>query len=226
MILAEPFLALAQNHKNSKAKAQIRKDPKLGTHSVVMTQKISSNIDTIYNILIDYESYPEYMPHTESTKILKSENSSKWVKYKLVFLIWFEVEYVLKIDHKKNDDYAKISWVFDSGDYFDEISGYWELVAKQDLTTPSNSASENKYVDVKYVSKIGTKVTIPRAILNLITKQSVYDLFEALEKRIKKQANKPVIHTVSEKAIPTYESDSKQKNKKAKNLARPIKPLK
>ena len=99
--------------------------------------------------------------------------------YTLVFLMWVETQYVLKITHDLNDDHAKISWTLDSGENFQDIRGTWLL-----RKLPA-SPEQSPQTAVTYVSVIQPKITIPRAVFDAITKKSIYELFEAISKRLK-----------------------------------------
>lgn len=164
-------------------KAVIKKDSKTGEHSAVLSRKIKHPLEKVYTVLTDYEHFPEYMPHTKKTKVTKVDGELKWVDYTLVFLVWFEVEYTLRLFHQKQQNAAKISWTFEKGDYFEDIKGHWYL---------KRLAQEGGdfWTGVSYVSVIDPKVTIPRAIFDRLTKKSVYELFDAVTKRLSSTGDK------------------------------------
>lgn len=171
-----------------KAQAMISENEATGQHSVVMKQKFPHSLNELYATLTDYEHFPEFMPHTKVSYVVKSAGADKWIKYKLVFLLWFDVHYTLKVNHKKEDHTALISWSLDSGDSFEDIHGSWQL---RSLQGPSGSLStKTAQTGVIYTSFIEPKAPIPSAILNLLTKKSVYDLFDALQERLKTHPQK------------------------------------
>lgn len=187
-----------------KPEAKIKKKPGAQAHSVIMRQLFDAPMQQVYAILTDYKHFPEFMPHTRESAVIKEKYQKKWVKYRLVFLLWFEIKYTLEIDHSLKEDEAYISWKMDSGDYFNAINGSWKLSKIQntsDTVSSSKSASSTKpstetiktksheQTGVEYVSQIDVKVPIPSALFNLITEQSVYDLFEAIDKRITNTKN-------------------------------------
>ena len=165
-------------------KASIKEDKVSGSHSAVLLRRVPYAMNQVYAVLTDYDQFPSYMPHTKKSQVTKQATSSsgvvtKWVDYTLVFLIWFKVDYSLKIDHSFSEADSKISWTMDQGEYFKDIQGYWHL--KQ---LPSETSSGAPWTGITYVSKIEPKVSIPKAILDRITKKSVYELFEAVSKQL------------------------------------------
>lgn len=71
---------------------------------------INAPVDKVYATLIDFEKYPEFMPSTEGTKIIKEENGSKDVQYNIAFkfsLLKFKVQYTLRHTFVKN---KSINW--------------------------------------------------------------------------------------------------------------------
>ncbi|MCY4443362.1 MAG: hypothetical protein OXC44_00985 [Proteobacteria bacterium] len=190
--------------------ADIKEDPQTGEHSVVMKQRFDYSTKELYHVLTDYKNFPDYMPHTRLSKILKEQGNTKWVKYRLVFLLWFEVNYVLKIEHSYADTEANISWVMDSGKSFDAIKGSWHLKALTPHTT-----------GVTYSSMIEPKAPIPGPIFRLITQQSVYDLFEAVDNRLSETVDKSQrSQTISTK--PKKETPPPKEKKYTKKPPRPI----
>lgn len=165
-------------------KAAIKEDKVSGSHSAVLSRRLPFTMSQVYAVLTDYDQFPSYMPHTKKSQVTKQAKGSggvitKWVDYTLVFLIWFKVDYSLKIDHSFSDTDSKISWTMDRGEYFKDIQGYWHL--KQ---LPREASSGAPWTGVTYVSKIEPKVSVPKAILDKITKKSVYELFEAVSKQL------------------------------------------
>ena len=209
LYLSTPLPATAQEYPE-KAQGQIKENEKTGEHSVVMKQKFPYTMDEVYTVLTDYKNFPEYMPHTRVSEVIKEQGDDKWVKYKLVFLAWFDVNYTLKVNHKKRSSLAKIAWTFDSGDYFEDLHGSWQI---EQLFSNKLTADGTGVV---YTSVIETKAPIPSAILNILTKSSVYDLFEAVGERLehnKKKAEKPTIASppaASPPATPKKETSPKK----------------
>lgn len=162
------------------SKATIETDSTTGAHSVVLHRRVPYTLDQVYYVLSDYENFPDYMPHTKKSDVIKQEGeggSVKWVDYTLRFLMMVRVHYVLKINHIKEIHQASISWQMHSSETFDDIQGYWKLT---DL-----SSDKAPWTGIKYSSLIDPKISIPRPIFNTLTKSSVYDLFDAIENRLK-----------------------------------------
>ena len=168
----------------AKAHGEIKENATTGEHSVVMKQKFSYPLERVYEVLTDYKNFADYMPHTRLSEVVKEQGDDKWIKYKLVFLVWFDVHYTLKVNHKKSQQDAHISWKLESGDYFKNLKGSWKL---------EHLAAHEKVpaaTGVVYTSIIDPKAPIPSAILNLLTKHSVYDLFTAVDERLQMLSKK------------------------------------
>lgn len=165
-----------------KGKAQIEEDPALQIHSAVLRQRMPYALEDVYEVLTDYSHFNQFMPHTKKSEVIKQSGpggSTKWVDYTLVFLMWLETQYVLKITHQLDENQAKITWTLDSGENFQDIRGTWVL-----RRLPA-SFDQSPQTAVTYISVIEPKITIPRAVFDAITKKSVYELFEAISKRLR-----------------------------------------
>ncbi|MCY4380184.1 MAG: hypothetical protein OXC40_01245 [Proteobacteria bacterium] len=165
-------------------KASIKDGGKDGAHSAALRSRIAANVSEIYEILTDYKNFSQYMPHTKSCKVVKEKDAVKWVEYTLVFLVFIEVRYTLKILHELKPDKknARIVWNLSEGEQFKEIRGYWML---EELPVEKNSGQP--WTGVSYVSQLVPKVSIPRAIFDHLTKKSVYELFDAVRQRVEDQ---------------------------------------
>ena len=78
--------------------------------------------DEFYQIVSDYEKYPQFLQEVKSCKILKTEGDKKLVEYSVSVIKSFK--YQLWIKGKPPES---VTWEFASGDVFKTSSGSWKL---------------------------------------------------------------------------------------------------
>lgn len=188
-------------------KASIEDGQHTGAHSAVLARRIPYEMSQVYKVLSDYKNFPEYMPHTVKSDVVKAVGpggSVKWVEYTLKFLMMIKVHYTLKITHELKAHEATIAWQMVSGKQFDDIVGHWQLVRL--ASAPAQGASADgtaqpiPWTGLKYVSLIDPKLSIPRPIFNTLTKSSVYELFEAVVGRLQALAEEKNVDKISSPA--------------------------
>lgn len=76
-----------------------------------------------YQIISDYEKYPEFLPEVKKCSILKSETGGrKLVEFQVSLIKSFK--YQLWMTETEN---KSITWTFDSGEVFKTSTGSWVL---------------------------------------------------------------------------------------------------
>jgi len=86
------------------------------------TEMFSCSIEQLYDVIADYEKYPEFLSEVKSCKILKTEGNKKFVEYHIALIKSFK--YTLAMTEQKPD---LISWDFVGGEIFKSSSGSWKL---------------------------------------------------------------------------------------------------
>lgn len=162
-------------------------EPKGNVRGVEATKVIDTSFKALLKTVTDYDNFTEYMPNVDKSKIVKEVSGDKLVETELDFGL-FDVEYTLKmsktVEDSNSKSFAKVSWKRVSGE-MKEIEGYWLLykIHKKD-----SSGKEKEGVAVKYVSYVDPGLAIPGWIQDMLTEGAVPDLFEAIEKRSKKNS--------------------------------------
>lgn len=126
-------------------------------------------IEKFYQVITDYESYPEYMDGVDSTRIIQQTEQSALVEYSLNIIK--RLTYRLQLAHAPPQ---RVSWVLDSGDLFKKNEGAWEL---QDLG--------DGRTQVTYTLDVEFKFMIPKIIVNKVIKHSLPALFANVSARAK-----------------------------------------
>ncbi len=133
------------------------------------TEIFDVDINKLYDVLIDYESYPDFVDGVSEIEVLtKSETAAK-VKYSLNLIKKFT--YTLSMTQQKPN---KLSWKLESGDFFKTNSGSWEL---KDLG--------NGKTEVTYSLDVDFKILAPKMIVNKLVATNLPMMMKAYQKRAK-----------------------------------------
>lgn len=129
------------------------------------------DIHKFYNVLVDYESYPDFVTGVDATEILDSNESGARVKFSIDMIK--KLTYILKMTHVSP---TKVAWSFESGDLFKLNQGAWEL---KDLG--------NGKTQVDYTIELDIKGFIPGSgmIVNKLTETSLPSMMKSYYQRAK-----------------------------------------
>lgn len=133
------------------------------------TEIWDASIESIYNVLIDYNSYKQFVDGVSDVKILDSSEEGARVQFGLNLIKKFS--YILKLKHERP---TKVSWNFESGDIFKQNSGSWEL---KDLGDGKTEVTYNLEVDIKGF--------VPKAIVNGLTTKNLPAMMNSYHQRAK-----------------------------------------
>jgi ribosome-associated toxin RatA of RatAB toxin-antitoxin module len=132
----------------------------------VVTQEvfIDAPIDRVYDVIVDYGRYPEFVPGIRSCRVL-SGGPGRRVEYELDLGIK-RLKYVLR---HEEDRPRKVTWSLLSGELMKVSNGSWELHAEGDRTRAHYSVeiliSKPPLVPQAVIDRISeelTKVNLPR----------------------------------------------------------------
>lgn len=132
------------------------------------TKLFNCTPEEFYQIVSDYEKYPEFLSEVKDTKILKSEGGKKLVEFQVSVIKDFS--YKLWISEEPN---KKISWVFDSGDIFKVSNGHWILEDEAGKTRATY------WVEAKF------NMFVPGPIAKALVSVNLPNMVAAYEKRIR-----------------------------------------
>lgn len=132
----------------------------------VVTQEvfIDAPIDRVYDVIVDYGRYPEFVPGIKSCRVLPG-GPDRRVEYELDLGIK-RVKYVLR---HLEDRPRKVTWSLESGDLMKVSNGSWELHAEGERTRAHYSVevliAKPPLVPQAVMDKVSeelTRVQIPR----------------------------------------------------------------
>lgn len=136
------------------------------------TETFDVDINKIYQVLCDYESYSEYMTGVDKVSVLEKLSDSEFlVEYQINVIK--KLKYVLKLVQTEP---TQVKWTFDSGDLFKVNQGSWDLKDLGDGKT-----------EVTYNVEIQAKGFIPGSgkIAQKLTETQLPGLMSSIKERAK-----------------------------------------
>lgn len=137
--------------------------------NVERTEVFDSPIDKVYQVIVDYSKYPEFVAGCDEVEVLENNDTGARVKYFLNLIKKFS--YIIKMKHNKP---TKVEWELESGDIFKVNSGSWTL---KDLG--------NGKTEVTYKVDLDFKVMAPKMIVNKVVSSNFPAMMKAYQKRCK-----------------------------------------
>jgi ribosome-associated toxin RatA of RatAB toxin-antitoxin module len=124
--------------------------------------------EQFFNIIADYEKYPEFLSEVKSCKVLKTEGNKKLVEFHVSVIKTFSYRMWMTETAP-----ASITWTLDGGDLFKTSSGSWKL---QDL----NGKTKAEYaVDATF------KVFVPGPVAKALVNVNLPNMMKAYQERVK-----------------------------------------
>jgi ribosome-associated toxin RatA of RatAB toxin-antitoxin module len=126
-------------------------------------------IEKVYEVILDYESYPEFVDGVSEVKVIEQDEKGALVEYSLNMIKKFT--YRLRLHHNRPNS---VTWEFDSGDIFKVNRGHWKLKDLGDGRT-----------EVDYEVELEVKIFAPKAIINKLATKSLPAMLQAYHQRAK-----------------------------------------
>lgn len=114
-------------------------------------------IEKIYDVITKYENYPNFVDGCSAANVLDFNEDGARVEFSINFIKKFK--YILTLKHEKPN---KVSWEFESGDFFKKNTGSWELTDLGDGKTK-----------VKYGLEVAVKGFAPKSLVNTLTSKNL-----------------------------------------------------
>jgi ribosome-associated toxin RatA of RatAB toxin-antitoxin module len=133
------------------------------------TETVDIEINKIYDTIIDYAKYPEYVDGVSAIKVISQNETSAKVEYSLNIIKTFKY-----IVNTKQERPTRVSWTLDSGDLFKKNNGEWKL---KDLG--------NGKTEVTYSLELDFKLFAPSSILTSLTDKNLPSMMKAFFNRAK-----------------------------------------
>ncbi|MDD4974182.1 MAG: SRPBCC family protein [Bacteriovorax sp.] len=137
--------------------------------SASRTEVVDVDINKLYDVLIDYVNYPNFVDGVSAIKVISQNETAARVEYSVNMIKSFK--YILNI---KQERPKGLSWTLDSGDLFKKNDGEWKL---KDLG--------NGKTEVTYSLDLDFKMFAPSSILSALTSKNLPVMMESFFKRAK-----------------------------------------
>jgi len=137
--------------------------------AVERVETFKAPIESVYEAIIDFESYPDFVDGVEEIKILKKTKKKLKVQYtvNMIKVATYVIEVTL-------DEPNGISWKLVSGDFFKKNSGYWAL---EEISA--------KKTEVTYGLDVEFKIFAPKMVVNKLVKTSLPLMMKSFHKKAK-----------------------------------------
>ena len=128
--------------------------------------EIDAPVERVYELLVDFDRYPEFMPGVKETIVLDREDDMAIVEFSIKVIK--EFNYTLRFSFAPP---RELAWTYVGGD-FKSITGGWTIERVEDEKTCAT-----------YSVDIDGGFFIPKAISNQLLKFNVPELLQAVKRR-------------------------------------------
>jgi len=129
--------------------------------------EINASADVLYDVITDYERYPEFLSDMESARVIRSDGEDAQVEFTLNLIK--RIQYTLDLKGQKPN---RLSWSLARAKMFRHNDGSWEI---EELGPDRVRAT--------YSIDIGFFVLVPRTISNRLVGSSLPATLEAFKQR-------------------------------------------
>lgn len=128
---------------------------------------IDAPVETVFDTLVAYEEYPEYLPEAKSVKTSNRKGNEVEVHYEVDVIK--RISYSLKMKEERPN---KLSWTFIKGEFMKDNHGNWLL----------EPAGEGK-TKATYTVEMALGALVPKTIVNALVETSLPKMLEATKQR-------------------------------------------
>ncbi|MBI2027196.1 MAG: SRPBCC family protein [Deltaproteobacteria bacterium] len=132
-------------------------------------ETILSPIKKVFEVVTDYEKYPEFIPEMKKVEVLEDEDSVKVVRFHLNLLK--PIQYTIRCEVVKSP--FEMTWKLIDSDFFKENDGGWKLKKIGDGETQAT-----------YYISCDFKMFMPAMIINKIVSAQLPKMLSCFKKRI------------------------------------------
>jgi|SRR3989338_5906535 len=135
----------------------------------MVSQKIliKAPIEAVFNCIVDFESYPKFLPETKSVKIDRHKGHEIEASFKINLIK--EISYTLQVEL---DPPSGVYWKLKKGDLMKSNEGSWELKAKGDAMT-----------EAVYSIDVTFGLWVPNAITEALVAKNLPQTLKRFKKR-------------------------------------------
>lgn len=130
---------------------------------------ISASIEKVFEVLADFEKYPEFLPEILEATVLTVTPHK--ITASLVMNIIKKIECVFEFDLKKNP--AELSWTMTKGSLIKQNNGFWRL-----------KKLSPKKTEVTYTVEMDLGPFVPQSIVTRLIEKNLPATLKNFKKRI------------------------------------------
>ena len=123
--------------------------------------------EQFFDLLADYEKYPEFLSEVKECKVIEDGGSTKKVGYTVSVIK--TLNYTL--EHTENRP-SEISWKFTGGDFFKSMHGHWKL------SEESGKTKAEYFVEAKF------GMFLPKAMTKTVLSVNLPAMMKSYQKRV------------------------------------------
>jgi coenzyme Q-binding protein COQ10 len=121
-----------------------------------------------FNIIKDYEKYPEFLKEVKACKVIEDKGSEKIVEYKISV-----VKEITYINQQFEKEPQTIHWKFLRGDLFKQMEGGWKL------------DEENGKTKATYIIRADFALFVPSMFVKTALSANLPAMMKAYHQRVK-----------------------------------------
>lgn len=127
--------------------------------------------EQFFNIISDYEKYPQFLSEVKSCKVIETKGNKKLVEFHVSVIKTFSYRLWLTETPGKS-----VHWTLESGDLFKTSTGSWDLEA----------ADGGKKTKAKYAVDATFKIFVPGPVAKALVNVNLPNMMKAYQDRVKK----------------------------------------
>ncbi len=133
------------------------------------TEVFNCTPEQFFDLLIDYEKYPEFLNEVKKCKVIDDQGDTKKVEYEVSVVK--TIHYVLELKENRPN---QISWDFVDGDLFKKMSGHWKL------SEEGGKTKAEYYVDAAF------GMFVPKTVVKSALNANLPSMMKAYHKQVEK----------------------------------------
>lgn len=130
--------------------------------------EIKAPIKKVFEVLSDFESYPEFLSGSKKVNILKKSAKKMQVEFQMDVIK--TISYTLDVELKSP---TEITWTLVKGDFMKSNTGAWKLTEKKKGVT-----------EAVYEIEIGFGMLVPKSVASMLVEKNLPGMMKEFKERV------------------------------------------
>lgn len=130
--------------------------------------EIKAPLQKVFDVVSDFESYPEFLSGSKKVKILKKSGKKMQVEFQMDVIK--TISYTLDIELKSPHE---VSWTLVKGDFMKSNTGSWKLSEKKKGITHA-----------VYEIEIGFGMLVPKSVASMLVEKNLPGMMKEFKERV------------------------------------------